>query len=485
MARNIKVNFLYNFLYQVTIVLLPLITIPYVSRVLRANGIGIDSLTKSNTEYFILFGTLGLSVYANKAIAQIRDNKENLKKTFWEIFIFQFIGCCISYIIFMLSLGKNNMYSNYYVLQGVSIISYSIDISWYFMGIEDFKKASLRSFFVKITSVLLIFALVNKPSDLNKYILINCITNLFGQLIMWKYVDRNILNIKNLKNVNVFKHFIPIFTLFIPQMAIKLYMVLDKTMLGVWSGATEVGYYDQSQKMIRVILSATTAIGMVILPRISNLFSTGKDIEAKEYLKKSFKFISFLSVPSCFGIIAISGNLIPVFWGEEFRRIILLTMLSSILIIIIGLGNVFGSQYLLAKSKNREYTISVSIGALFNVILNFILIPKFNSLGAVWATIISELIISMIQVFFAKTIFNIYWIKETLNYWGAAIFMFIAIIFMNKLLINTMILLIVQVLFGSGIYITILLLLKDKLIVENLIIIENKLKNNFIIRREK
>ena len=160
MARSVKANYLYNLIYQITAILLPLITMPYVSRVLGPQGVGTNSLTNANTQYFMLIGTLGITMYATKKIATVRENSVKLRQTFWEIFSIQFIGCMISYVVFVFVLGLRSSLGLYYMLQGFFILSSAIDVSWYFIGIEDFKNASIRSFFVKVISVVLIFIFV-------------------------------------------------------------------------------------------------------------------------------------------------------------------------------------------------------------------------------------------------------------------------------------------------------------------------------------
>ena len=190
MKRSIRKNYLYNLMYQLSAVLLPLITMPYVSRVLEVEGIGINSYTNANTQYFILIGSLGISIYATKKIATVREDIAKLRENFWGIFLLQFIGCILAYIVFLLTMVRNNDLSQFYFYQGFFIIASAVDISWYFLGKEDFKNASIRSLLVKVISVLLIFMFVRTKYDLWKYIFINSSTILIGQLVMWIYVDK-------------------------------------------------------------------------------------------------------------------------------------------------------------------------------------------------------------------------------------------------------------------------------------------------------
>lgn len=476
MARSVKTNYLYNLLYQITAILLPLITMPYVSRVLGPQGVGTNSLTNANTQYFMLLGTLGITMYATKKIATVRENKRKLRQTFWEIFSIQFIGCMISYVIFVLVLGLNSSLGMYYMLQGFFILSSAIDISWYFVGIEDFKNASIRSFFVKVTSVILIFIFVKDSNDLWQYILINSLTMFVGQFVMWFYVDKSNFSFKSLEKLKLKKHMLPVLTLFIPQIASQIYTVLDKTMLGIYSPTVDVGYYDQSQKIVRILLTIITSLGMVMMPRIASLTSKNQHDLVKDTLKKSFTVISFLAVPIAFGIMSVSDRFIPLFFGYEYISVIPLLKISSVLIIIIGLGNVFGTQYMIAIGKNKEYTISVCAGAFVNFVLNLILIPKYSALGAVIATVSAEAIIALIQLWYSREIVDISWVKETYKYWISGIVMLIVVLFVGATEARNILVLFTQMASGVIIYFGILFILREKMIINSFKIIKNKLK---------
>ena len=476
MARSVRTNYLYNLIYQITAILLPLITMPYVSRVLGPQGVGTNSLTNANTQYFMLLGTLGITMYSTKKIATVRETRRKLRQTFWEIFSIQFIGCMISYIIFVLVLGIRSSLGLYYMLQGFFILSSAIDISWYFVGIEDFKNASIRSFLVKIISVFLIFIFVKDSNDLWQYILINSLTMFIGQFVMWIYVDKSTFSFKSLDKLKLRRHITPILVLFIPQVATQIYTVLDKTMLGVFSPTVEVGYYDQSQKIVRILLTILTSLGTVMMPRIASLISKNQHDIVKNTLKKSFTIISFLAIPIAFGIMGVSDRFIPMFFGYEYLSVIPLLKISSILVIIIGLGNVFGTQYMIAVGKNKEYTISVCVGAAVNFILNLILIPKFSALGAVIATVSAELSIALIQLWYSREIVDISWIKETYKYWISGIVMLIIVSFLGEGTYRNIFILARQIIIGSMVYFGILILLKDNIIKNSFNLLKSKLK---------
>lgn len=468
MKRSIRKNYLYNLMYQLSAVLLSLITMPYVSRVLEVEGIGINSYTNANTQYFILIGSLGISIYATKKIATVREDIAKLRENFWGIFLLQFIGCILAYIVFLLTMVRNNDLSQFYFYQGFFIIASAVDISWYFLGKEDFKNASIRSLLVKVISVLLIFMFVRTKYDLWKYIFINSSTILIGQLVMWIYVDKTVLRIKELRRVKIIVHILPALTLFLPQVATQVYMVLDKTMTGILTNTVEVGYYDQSQKIIRVLLAVVTSLGMVMLPRIANMHKNGQLDQSINYLRRAFRMICFLSIPISFGIIGVSNKFIPLFFGANYTSVIILTQISALMIIIIGVGNVFGTQYLLAIGKNKEYTYSVCVGAVVNLSLNLILIPKLAALGAVIATLIAETFIASIQCWYSRKILSIQWIKETYKYWIAGILMLIVVKLLGSGNSRSIVILTKQVLGGVITYFVILFIFRDSFLVETI-----------------
>ncbi|QLY79140.1 flippase [Clostridium intestinale] len=462
MGKSVGKNYFYNLIYQITVILIPLITIPYISEVLGPSGIGISSFTNSVTQYFILIGTLGINIYGSRIIAIVREDTEKCKVIFWEILILQLVTCLASFIIYIVIFGFNNIYSFYYLIQSIYILAASIDITWYFVGIEDFKKASIRSTIVKLLSVVCMFVFVKTFDDLWKYILINSFFMFVGQIIIWFYIDKSFMKLKYLKNINIFKHLKPSLHLFIPQIAIQVYMVLDKTMIGVLTNESEVGFYDNSQKIIRLSLAIVTSLGTVMLPKIANLHSNGDTEKIEAYLKNAFRFMTLIAVPIVFGLIGISDNFVPWFFKEKFLKVIPLMKLSSMMVIIIAWGNVFGTQYILATGKMKEYTKSVIIGAVVNFTLNIILIPKLLSLGAVIATLCAETIITLIQLYYSKEIVKSSWFLCGWRYLVSSILMFIEVYFLGKVLtgeIGTLI----QITLGALTYFIILVIMKDEL----------------------
>ena len=280
--KSIAKNYLYNLTYQILTLILPLITASYLARVLGAEGNGIYIYTYTIVNYFVLFGSLGISIYGQREIAYAQDNKSKMKKTFIELVSFRFITIGIATIIYYFAFMRQGQYSQYYRILLFELIAAAFDISWFFQGIEDFKKTVLRNIVVRLASVSLIFILVKEQSDLDKYLAIYALANLIGNISLWFYLPKYFKGIK-IKNLDIIKQIPSITLLFIPQIANKVYNMLDTTMLGnMIEDKSEAGYYEQSQKVIRVLLTLVTSLGTVMVPRMANMFANGETKKINE-----------------------------------------------------------------------------------------------------------------------------------------------------------------------------------------------------------
>lgn len=434
--KSITRNYIYNMIYQVLILVLPLVTTPYLSRVLGAEGIGIYGYTYAVVTYFILFGSLGVAMYGQREIAYAQENIEARKKTFIEIVLFRFITIAIATVFYYFFFIKGAEYQIYYQILLLELIAAAFDISWFFQGMEEFKRTVTRNVLVRICSVSLVFILVKTKEDLAKFTLIYSLADLIGNLSLWLYVPKYVKGVK-VKNINAFRHLPQIILLFIPQIANQIYKILDTTMIGALvADKTETGYYEQGQKVIRLLLTVVTSLGVVMVPRMASTFMSGDNEKIKDYLKMSFRFVFFLAFPIMFGITSIAESFVPVFFGEGYDKVVILISIISPILILMGMANVLGTQYLLPTKRQKEYTISVLIGLIVNFILNYILIKQYASIGASIATVISELVVVVIQYQYIKkdinfkTLLNLAW-----KYLVAGLTMF-AVCFGVRLLLN-------------------------------------------------
>ena len=461
--KSITKNYIYNLIYQVLILILPLITTPYISRVLGATNIGIYSYTYSIVSYFILFGALGVSMYGEREIAYAGEDTKKRKKIFYEIVAFRFITvfiALITYAIFFMITGE---YSVFYRIWVLELIATAVEIGWFFQGMEEFKKTVVRNVLVRLISVSLVFILVKNESDLIKYITIYSIADLIGNLSLWVYLPRYLKGIK-VKNINVKRHMIPIILLFIPQIAGQVYNMLDKTMIGrMIADKSEVGYYEEAIKVIKVLVTIVSSLGIVMVPRMASVFASGEHEKVKDYLRKSFQFTFLLGIPMTFGILSVSQAFVPVFFGGGFEKTAILMNVLCPIVVLCGLSSVIGYQYLLPTKRQKEYTLSIVIGIIFNFILNYIMIKLWKSVGAAIATSISQLIVSGVQVYLIRNDINLKELFQlTYKYITAGIIMLIVCILFKAILGISLKVMILQVVAGITVYFVTLIAMKDE-----------------------
>lgn len=396
-------NFLYNASYQLLVIILPLITVPYVSNILGAEGIGNYAFTYANMQYFVIFGMVGITLYGNRQIAYVRENKENLKNTFYSIYTLQLITTTISFVLYLIFtlVFNNGDYKWLYIVQGINIIASMADISWLFMGLEQFKKTVVRNTVVKLVSLASIFIFVKSSNDTVIYTLILALSALIGNLTFWFYVAKAI-GFKSIKISGLNLHLKASLALFIPQIAIQIYVLLDRTMLGTITDTIQVGFYENSQKIVKIVLTLVTAIGTVMMPKIANTVASGDMKKVKYYIKNSFFFVSALSIPLMFGLMGVAPELSPWFFGNNFVGIEKLIVISSLIILAISWSNVLGMQLLVPLNKTKEFTISVTSGAIINFILNLVLIKRVGATGACISTIIAEFTVTSVQFYLIK-----------------------------------------------------------------------------------
>ena len=451
--NNIKKNLVYNIIYQIMILIIPLIMAPYLSRTIAAKGVGIYSYTYSIVYYFMLICLLGVNNYGNRSIAKVRDDKKELSKTFWSIYFLQLImGILMLIIYFIYVFISNSEYKYIAIIQALYIVSSILDINWFYFGLEEFKVTITRNSIVKIGTIVLIFIFVKSYNDLWKYVLIMSGTTVFSQLILWFLLKKKVSFIK-VKYKDIVKHLKPNLVLFIPVIAISLYKIMDKIMLGKISDVTEVGFYENAEKITQVPMALISALGTVMLPRMSNIIAKGENDKVKNYISKSLSFIQFLSFAMCFGLIAIGYNFAPIFFGKEFQKSGILIMLLAITIPFLAFANVIRTQYLIPKEKDRIYIKSVIYGAIINLIMNFIFIPKYKSIGACFGTIAAEIMVMFYQSFSISNEIEILdYIKKSMPFLLKAVFMFIIVYPLNLLKMSEMKRLVLQIALGACIY---------------------------------
>lgn len=467
MKKNkIAANYLYNAAYQILTMLTPIITAPFLARTLGSEGLGVHNYTYSIVYWFILFGMMGVSMYGGKEIAKVSNDRKKLSTKFSEIFTFQFLNMLISLIIFMFAFNIiNTKYKAAFLIQGMIILANAIDISWLYTGLENFKRITLRNFFVKITTIVLILSLIRNTDQTLIYIAISVFMNFVSTLIMWinlkKYVDYSVPKLRN-----VYKHFKGTFILFIPTIATTVYSIFDQTMIGLlYSDINEVAFYSQAHKFVNMFLFVTTTVGTVMLPRMVKVKNNESSEKVKKFTHTTFNMALFLSIPIALGIIGVSPYFIPWFLTPEFQKVGYLMRFLAPIIIFISMTNVLGVQYLIVFDKNKNYTISVTTGCFINLFLNSLLIGKFGAYGAAIASVVTEFGVFIIQYFMVRKTFDFTGcLKKAFKYGIIGIIMLIVVIFVGEVMGARLLTNIIQVVVGFIVYIVILWLTKDEIL---------------------
>lgn len=396
--KNLTKNLTYSVVYQILILIIPFITSPYVSRVLGAGGLGLFSYSYSIALYFTYFILLGIANYGNREIANVQNKRHKRSVIFSELYTMQLcLGIIVVsiYIIYMIFLAQDKMSA---LIMTFCVISSIFDINWFFMGMELFKLTVIRNSIIKILSTIAIFVFVNTKSDVYTYIFIMSISTLISQLSLWTFLKKYVVYIKP-KPKKVINHFKPNLKLFIPVIAVSVYKMLDKVMLGSMSTMSEVGYFENAEKIINMVDAPITAVGSVMLPRITANLSVGNKIQNDKYLYHTMKVVLFYSNAVMLGLILIGPNFSVLFFGQGFQKSGVLIQYLAITTIFLASGNVLRTQYLIPKKMDNIYINSAIIGAVGNFLLNLFLIPLLGAVGTVFGTIFAEVSVCIYQFF--------------------------------------------------------------------------------------
>ena len=395
-------NYLYNLSYQILTIILPIITVPYVTRIFTSEDLGNYGFYNSIVSYFSLFAMLGIGLYGTKQIAAASD----VSSTFWNIYAIQLIASLISIFVYVIAiLCIPTMSGIIPLILFISLFSKIIDISWLFSGKEDFKKITLRNTVVKVVGVISIFTFIKNSEDLYLYIFLIVVFDFLGQVVMWvpakKFIKLPSFNKKIMK-----KNLHPIILLFLPQVAISLYVVLDRTLLGLLGSYSDVGIYEQGQKLTSIIYKIVSSLGVVMLPRVANLLSERREKEAQNMVKFSFILYNLIIFPMIFGLIAVNEVFVKLFLGKDFQDVKYVLYITTINIMLVGWTNILGHQVLVVRNKNKEFMLSTTIPAFVSVAVNIAVIPLFGYIGASITAVIVELLAFTIQWYYCRNIIN-------------------------------------------------------------------------------
>ena len=467
--KKILINYIYNLIYQIFIIIVPIIVTPYISRILTDVGSGQYSFTYSISNYFTLFATLGFIYYGQRQIAKHQGNKLKQSIDFWGIIITRFISVFLTLLVYFILIYFDvygDKYNYLMEILSLNVLAVGFDISFFFYGNEDFKKTVIRNVIIRTLGIIAVFVFVKDISDLWIYVLIQALSTLLSNLSLWFYLPKYLVKIK-LADINIMKHLKPALILFLPAIATTIYTSLDKTLIGIITKSdSENGNYDYADKLIKVLTTVVISLGTVLVPRNARLFEIG-DIEGvKKNIYFSCRFVFLLGIPSMLGMIAIANNFAPWFLGPGYDKVPILLQILSPLVILLGMSNIFGMQFMIPNGQDTKFTICVAIGAGTNFFLNLIMIYFWQAIGAAIATIIAETCVTCSMLIFLRKYIRITKIfKSCYKYIIAGILMFIPCyilsLFLTSSIVNTFIIIGI----GIIIYLFALILLRDNLFI--------------------
>lgn len=470
---NVKKNFAYQLCYQILLSILPFITSPYLARVLGSESIGIYAYTFSIITYFKMFAALGIANYGNRLIAQVKDQQDKLNRAFSSLFTLHAILTMIvivAYLVYWGTFVKENQWTA--LIQIIYLFAELLDINWFFFGMEKFKLTVIRNFIIRILTVICVFVIVKNENDLWKYVLILATGILISNLSIWAFWKKFARFVKFSMHEMV-SHIKPMLVLFFSVIAISVYSYMDKIMLGKMGSMTELGYYENAWKMIEFPSALVTALGTVMMPKISNLVVKGNKEEIDQYMYSSMRFSLLAAIAIAFGVAGISHEFSVMFWGSEFAASGSVMFVMSPVIVLIAFNTVVRMQYLIPRECDKVYLKAVTVGAIVNVIANYILIPQYGAIGAGIGTVFAYVGICAVQTAFVWNRINVkIYLLASIPYVIIGAIMFFVIRRMGNALESTILTVIIQVMVGVLIFVSGSLIYafiaKDKFVIDKI-----------------
>ena len=458
-APSVRKNYIYNLIYQVMTLITPFITTPYISRVLGADGTGVQSYTNSVVQYFAILAALGTASYGQREIARHRDEIKIRSRLFWEIEVLCMATTAACLIIWLFVIGFAREYRPYYVVLTMTLLAVAFDISWFYGGLEQYS--------LIVLGIAMLFLFIREKEDLLLYVALTAATGLLGNVSMWGYLKGQVEK-PVLKELRPLRHLKETLVYFIPTIATSVYTILDKTMLGWFSGEnkSQNGYYEYATGFVNMAKILIMSFNAVMSARMSYLFGTGRMEEIHKRFQDSLDFVLLMAMPIMLGLAGIAAQFIPWFLGNGYLPVTFLMYVCSPLVLVVGLSDCIGSQILTPGGKRAQSGKVIVAGAMVNACLNFLLIPHFAALGAAAASVAAECFITSLYLWLGRDFIKL---KMLVRYgWRrlvAAVIMLGAVVWTGQFLeqvrglgpITTFI----QIGAGAMVYFLVLLVMRD------------------------
>ena len=459
-------------------IVLPLITAPYVSRRLGVVGIGNISFTQAIFVYFNLLAAMGTGTYAQRLIASKQDNPISLDAAFWEIVVLKGFLTIIAAICYSIYIGLfGGKFKLLFCVQFVDLMVNAVDIAWLFQGIEDFRKTVSRQIIIRIIGAISVFLFVRQEGDEYKYLLCHSIPMIIGYASMWLDIKSvGIVIVK--KDIHPFSHLYGVIALFVPYIAVLLFSYVDRIMIGgMTKNIAEVGYYEQGNKFVAVSITFITSLTTVLLPKIASLYQSNNLKVLQDYIVRAVKFVLCFGCLLTIGLCMVGENLVPWYFGDEFLPSLPIMRVLSFLIVLKGLNSIIGSGYLIATYKQSKYTVAIYSSTILNIILNAILIPTHNAIGAALASVISEIFLFCFLLHYSKKVLFSRSILSVKNYLISAIITFCLLHPVIKQLPYSFIYTVLATAMTIVMYFSILFFFKDEFFMNQLVTLLKSWKN--------
>jgi len=451
-------NYIYQFLYQALILVLPLIISPYLTRTLRETSLGIYTYARSISYYFVLVAMLGIVRYGQRVIAQNSSDEVKLRNTFWSLYCTHSVVSIIVLIVYLAFVSfVVDENKEIYLLESMYVTSALFDVTWLFYGLENFKSVVLRNVVIKIVECILIFTTIKCPDDLWKY---TCIIEggiLIGQVVLLPQAIRQVKPIK-FSISDVFLHVKPLLLFSVAVIASSLYTVFDKTLLGLLDSKSSVAFYEYSDKIISVPRTFIAIIGTVMFPRACKLAAEGKVSDQRKYIQYSVFFTAFISFASMFGLAGVANEFAKLYYGNSFEICGYIMIIMSPIIYIVGMGEIIRTQYMIPNHMDIKYNICLVLNAIVNIVISVLLIPVWGVYGAVAGSITAELFGFVFQCIACKKFIRIKDILiPSIPFAVIGIIMFIVLCTLNTILPNSPSMFIAKTVCGGCVYIALTL----------------------------
>lgn len=477
---SVKRNAVLNVFRTLMSLIFPLITFPYVSRVLGPEGTGKVHYAQSIVSYFSMIALLGINTYGLREAAKIRDDKEDLSKFYHEIMVITLFSTLIAYVLFFVAIFVfRNLYEYRHLLivTSATILFTTLGVEWLYGAVEDYGYITLRSVFFQIVGLVLLFVFVKDKNDFMPYAAISVVTNVGSNLLNFLHCRKYVFITKKYA-LEIKKHLKPILILFGTTAAISVYTVLDSTMLGVLCGDVQVGLYNAATKINKIVMGLIVAVGVVVTPRMSNVVETDKKA-GNELLLKTYNLYLFLTIPCAVGLCFLAKPVILLFCGSEFYSAVRTMQIMTPIIIFISFGQFFTNLIFTPLRKDKYSLVPVLIGAGINFIMNLILIPKLYAFGAGIATVVAEFSVWSIKLFLSKKLSEVFpsFFKNLYQYIISALLMILVLFLISLVQLSATWNLLVSVIAGAAVYVISLVLFKNEYVLLFFDFVKRRVRN--------